>query len=107
MPNKQKTTRVTQANRMDRAGDPDAPTFESAMAELDGIVTQLEEDTLTLDEALTFFERGISLLRTCDAHLNQVRGKITELLKGEDGAFAEKILGTSLESFLSKESEHD
>lgn len=82
-------------------------TFEAAMEELEGIVDILEDDTLTLDEALASFERGITLLRTCDTQLNEVRGKITELLKGESGEFTRKILGTSLESFLNKENDDD
>lgn len=81
----------------------DSPPFESALSELETIVEQLERDDLTLDTALTHFERGIHLMRTCDAHLNHVRGRITELLRGENGAFAEKVLGTSLQSFLEEE----
>ena len=83
------------------------PTFEAAMEELEGIVDSLEQDELTLDDALAGFERGIALLRTCDTHLNDVRGKITELLKGENGEFTRKILGTSLESFLNEENDDE
>jgi exodeoxyribonuclease VII small subunit len=84
-----------------------SPTFESALAELETLVRDLERDDLTLDSALESFERGVKLLRACDTHLNHARGKITELLKGEDGAFIEKLLGTSLESFLNEEKNHD
>ncbi|MBN1759048.1 MAG: exodeoxyribonuclease VII small subunit [Chitinispirillaceae bacterium] len=87
-------------------GDAATQTFEEAMEELEAIVEQLEQDNMTLDEALSSFEHGIGLLRTCDTYLNKVRGKITELLKGENGEFAQKILGTSLESFLSEENDH-
>ena len=79
------------------------PTFEASLAELEELVHDLERDDLTLDSALESFERGIKLLRLCDTHLNHARGKITELLKGEDGEFVEKLLGTSLESFLNEE----
>ena len=80
----------------------DAPSFEAALEELEAVVKILDSEGLTLDKALSSFERGIYLLRTCDTHLNQTRGKIIELLKGEDGAFVEKVLGTSLETFLDK-----
>jgi exodeoxyribonuclease VII small subunit len=86
---------------------PPSPTFESALAELETLVRDLERDDLSLDHALESFERGVKLLRVCDTHLNHARGKITELLKGEDGAFIEKLLGTSLESFLNEEKKHD
>ena len=86
---------------------PSSPvSFEKAVEELETIVRNLEDDELTLDDALVQFERGISLLRTCDTQLNHARGKITELLKGEDGAFVEKVLGMSLKSFLNEEDTH-
>ena len=106
MPGKSKTARNTAASSPAQQSE-DAQTFESAMEELEGIVDRLESDELTLDGALSSFERGIRLLRTCDAHLNQVRGKISELVKGENGEFVQKVLGTSLESFLSEDSDND
>jgi exodeoxyribonuclease VII small subunit len=97
-----KRTETGPANTVD-APIADAPTFESALAELEALVGDLERDDLTLDAALASFERGIRLLRVCDSHLNHARGKITELIKGENGEFIEQLLGTSLESFLNEE----
>lgn len=84
-----------------------AMSFETALEALEGIVRKLEQDDLTLSNALDYFEQGINLMRTCDTHLNHARGRITELLAGENGAFAEEVLGTSLESFLKREENHD
>ncbi|MBN1308559.1 MAG: exodeoxyribonuclease VII small subunit [Chitinispirillaceae bacterium] len=84
------------------APPPEAPSFEAALEELESVVKKLESEDLTLEGALSSFERGIHLLRRCDTHLNKTRGKIIELFKGEDGAFVEKVLGTSLESFLNE-----
>lgn len=84
-----------------------SPSFEAALEELETIVQDLETEDLSLDNALASFERGISLMRICDTHLNHARGKITELLQGEDGEFAEKVLGLSLESFLTEEADHE
>jgi exodeoxyribonuclease VII small subunit len=106
MPGKTKTVKNTAGTNPDQQPE-DSQTFESAMEELEGIVDRLESDELTLDGALSSFEQGIRLLRTCDAHLNQVRGKISELVKGENGEFVQKVLGTSLESFLSEDNEDD
>jgi exodeoxyribonuclease VII small subunit len=78
-------------------------TFESSLAELEKTIEQLEDGDLTLDTSLELFEKGITLIRTCDTHLKKAQGKITELLKGENGEYVEKILGSSLESFVSKE----
>lgn len=87
--------------------DTGTPTFESALNELESIVRQLERDDLTLDSALACFERGIYLMRTCDACLNQARGRITELIRGDNGKFVEKVLGTTLESFLKEAKNND
>lgn len=81
--------------------------FETALERLERIVQNLESEDLTLDDALSDFERGMHLLRICNTHLNNARGRITELMKGDDGAFVEKILGTSLESFLNEKNIND
>lgn len=78
-------------------------TFEDALAALEGVISELEKEGLSLDRALTIFEQGISLMRKCDSHLKNAQGKMKELLKGEDGEFVEKVLGDTLESFLSRD----
>ena len=67
--------------------------FEEALKEMEGIVEHLERDDLTLSDALAHFERGVTLMRICDTHLTNAEGKLTELTKGENGAFIEKLLG--------------
>lgn len=86
---------------------PQPPSFEAALVELESVVGDLERDDLELQDSLVFFERGIRLMRVCDTHLHHARGKISELLQGEDGELVEKTLGTSLESFLNEEKEND
>jgi exodeoxyribonuclease VII small subunit len=92
---------------------PDSPseggaslTFESSLAELEKTIDRLENDDLTLDSSISLFEKGITLIRTCDNHLKKAQGKISELLKGENGEFVEKTLGITLESFISKEDQN-
>ena len=97
MPEKQKMKK----NSENFAGA--SPTFEGALAELEEIIEQLEKPDLTLDKSLELFEKGILLIRTCDAHLKKAQGKVAELLKGENGEFAERVLGITLESFISKD----
>lgn len=80
-----------------------AVTFEDALSELEKIIEQLERDDLTLDKALEYFERGITLVRKCDTHLKSAQGKIKELLKGDNGEFIEKVLGISLDSLSIEE----
>jgi exodeoxyribonuclease VII small subunit len=104
MNSKKKATKLQENINM---ASTDSMKFETALAELESVILKLERDDLELDTALSCFERGVCLMRICDAQLHYARGKITELFKGEDGAFAEKVLGISLESFLNEEKEHD
>ena len=78
-------------------------TFETAIKKLEAIISNLENDDLTLKEALENFENGVKLMRTCDNHLRNAEGKLKELLKGENGEFVEKTLGITLDSFIDGE----
>ncbi len=64
-------------------GDREQPSFEEALAQLEGIVRHLEEGELGLDEALARYEDGVKLLRRCQQLLEQAERRI-ELLSGVD-----------------------
>ena len=81
----------------------DSLSFEAALAQLEKTIEQLEAADLTLDKSLCLFEQGIGLIHACDAQLKKAKGKVTELLKGENGEYVEKVLGTTLESFITQE----
>jgi exodeoxyribonuclease VII small subunit len=53
--------------------------FESAIAELETIVKQLEEGDLTLDKSLALFERGVALSRYCHDQLGAAERRIEQL----------------------------
>jgi exodeoxyribonuclease VII small subunit len=53
--------------------------FESAIAELEGIVKQLEEGDLPLDTSLALFERGVTLSRYCHEQLGAAERRIEQL----------------------------
>ena len=57
-------------------------TFREAMAELEGIVTLLESDTLELEESLASYERGVKLLAALQGRLSQAQQKV-DVLMGE------------------------
>jgi exodeoxyribonuclease VII small subunit len=50
--------------------------FESAIAELESIVKQLEEGDLPLDTSLKLFERGVTLSRYCHEQLGAAQRRI-------------------------------
>jgi exodeoxyribonuclease VII small subunit len=45
------------------------PSFESAVSELERIVTDMEGGQLSLEESLTAYRRGVALLRGCQEQL--------------------------------------
>ncbi len=58
--------------------------FESAMKDLDEIVDELESGSLSLDESLKKFEKGVELSRFCKQKLDESELKIKQLVKIED-----------------------
>jgi exodeoxyribonuclease VII small subunit len=59
----------------------EGPSFEQALERLEGIVHQLEEGDLGLDEALKQYEEGVGLLRGAYELLKQAERRI-EVLAG-------------------------
>ena len=53
--------------------------FESAIAELDAIVKQMEEGDLPLDKSLALYERGVTLSRYCQEQLAAAERRIEQL----------------------------
>ena len=53
--------------------------FVEKMTELEKILKDLEGDSLSLDLALTEYERGIALVRECRAYLAEAQQKISML----------------------------
>ena len=59
--------------------------FESSLAELEQIVTKLEDGDLPLEESLELFEQGIKLSRECRERLTNAERRIEILMKDADG----------------------
>jgi exodeoxyribonuclease VII small subunit len=57
-------------------------TFEEALLELEQIVSQLENDRLSLNESLALFERGQILSNHCITILEDAELKVTHLTPG-------------------------
>ncbi len=58
--------------------------YEQAIAELQKILTQLEDENVKLEQALSLFEKSINLSKICFDKLNETEGKITTLKKQLD-----------------------
>ncbi|MGE6629370.1 exodeoxyribonuclease VII small subunit [Bacillus sp. NPDC077027] len=62
-------------------------TFEEAMKELEEIVGKLEEGDVPLEEAIHYFQEGMSLSKLCHEKLQHVEKQMDFILK-EDGELA-------------------
>ena len=58
--------------------------FESAMGQLETLVSKMESGDLSLEESLAAFEKGVNLTRFCQDQLQKAELKVQELSsKGE------------------------
>ena len=63
--------------------------FEKALNELEGLVEKMEKGELSLEQALTDFQRGIELSRICQDTLKAAEQKVQILIEqGENGQLA-------------------
>jgi exodeoxyribonuclease VII small subunit len=59
-------------------------TFEAAMARLEQITAELEDNEISLEKSLKKFDEGIKLAEFCNAQLAEARAKV-EMLLEKDG----------------------
>jgi exodeoxyribonuclease VII small subunit len=59
---------------------PESMRFSEALGELEGIVSALEGGQLDLEDSLARYERGVALLRACQARLTEAEQKVTMLM---------------------------
>lgn len=87
-------TDTTGATDIDTAGAGGAVIrdFESALAELESIVTSLESGNLTLEKSLELFGRGVELSRYCHTKLEAAERRIEVLTEqGEPGPLPDDL----------------
>ncbi len=60
--------------------------FEDALEQLEGIVSELETGQGKLDEAIKAYERGALLKRHCEAKLKQAQARIDKIVEAADGS---------------------
>ena len=59
--------------------------FETAMAELEQVVTQLERGDVALDDSIALYERGAALKAHCEAKLKSAEEKVAAITLNGDG----------------------
>ncbi|PHR57403.1 MAG: exodeoxyribonuclease VII small subunit [Robiginitomaculum sp.] len=60
--------------------------FETALADLEKIVGQLESGDVALEQSIALYERGDALRKHCDTKLKEARLKVDKIVLGKDGA---------------------
>ena len=58
------------------------PDFEAALTELEKLVEKMESGEQSLEEALSAFQRGIALTRTCQQGLKEAEQRVEKLQIG-------------------------
>lgn len=67
------------------AGDIAGLSFEQALAELRGIVEELEQGDAKLEDSIEKYQRGALLKQHCEAKLREAQERIEKITLGKDG----------------------
>ena len=57
--------------------------FEEMMQELENIVQKLDNETISLQESLDLYQRGMKLSTACDTTLKDAEKKVNKLMQEE------------------------
>lgn len=63
----------------------DEMNFETAMAELEKVLGQLERGDVALDESIALYERGAKLKARCETKLKEAEEKVAAITLDGDG----------------------
>ena len=77
-------------NKANKYADIEKMSFEKAMAELETIVSDLENGSIELEESIEKYQRGIQLKKHCDQKLKEANMKIDQIEIDKNGNVKEK-----------------
>jgi exodeoxyribonuclease VII small subunit len=63
----------------------DAMTFETALAELEDIVSRLEQGEVDLEDSIALYERGTALKAHCEKKLKGAEARLEKIVLAPDG----------------------
>ena len=69
----------------------DTQNFETSLAELEEIVSKMEQGDLSLEDSLSAFEKGVKLSKDCQKALKTAEQKVNKLVAKEDGLVIESF----------------
>ena len=76
---------MAKKGKEDIPGDIAAMNFEVALAELEGIVQDLEGGQVDLDASIALYSRGALLKRHCEAKLNAASEQVEKVVADDAG----------------------
>ena len=59
--------------------------FEEELTDLEGIVSQIDSGELSLEDSISAFERGVSLVRSLNQKLDEVERRVEVLIRDSRG----------------------
>jgi exodeoxyribonuclease VII small subunit len=59
--------------------------FEDELADLEGIVSEIDSGELSLEESIAAFERGVALVRSLNQTLDEVERRVEVLIRDSRG----------------------
>ena len=70
----------------ERINSPESLSFETAMAELETIVKNLETGKTSLEDSINAYERGMALKTHCETKLREAQSRIDKIVIKPDGS---------------------
>ena len=67
--------------------------FEAALAELEGIVQQLESGDVELEKSIAIYERGAALKAHCETKLREAELKVEKIVLDDSGRISTEDAG--------------
>ena len=64
----------------------EALSFEAALAELEDIVSRLEQGEVDLEDSIALYERGNALKAHCEKKLKGAEARLEKIVLGPEGA---------------------
>lgn len=74
-----------------KTATPEQPDFESALAELQQIVTRMENEQQSLKDSIADYEKGSQLAAICQQQLDAAQLKVEKLVKTKEGFRFDKL----------------
>ena len=65
--------------------------FESALSELESIARQIDSGSLSLEDSIASYEKGMKLKNYCEAKLKEAQLKIEKIVMSAEGVKTEKV----------------